>query len=100
MHRRRRSRKASRQRRTSIASALACTASLKGFLGAGDAAAFLAEGFARAGVHCSRVPIADGGEGTLDAFPSGEIARYPVHDAFGRPREARVRRDGSTTIVE
>ena len=46
------------------------------------------------------MPIADGGEGTLDAFPSGEIAVYPVRDAFGRARNARVRRDGSTAIVE
>jgi glycerate kinase len=46
------------------------------------------------------MPIADGGEGTLDAFPSGEIEAHAVRDAFGRPREARVRRDGSTAIVE
>jgi len=49
-------------------SALACPASLKGVLSARDAAAALASGFERAGVPCVPMPLADGGEGTLDAL--------------------------------
>jgi len=50
-------------------SALACPASFKGVLSARDAAEALAGGFARAGVECKRLPLADGGEGTADALP-------------------------------
>jgi glycerate kinase len=48
--------------------ALACPASLKGVLSARAAAAALADGFARAGVGCEQLPLADGGEGTVDAL--------------------------------
>src|SRR5438105_4401114 len=48
--------------------ALACPASLKGVLSARDAAAALASGFERAGVLCAQLPLADGGEGTVDAL--------------------------------
>ncbi len=39
------------------------------------------------------LPMADGGEGTLDALVSawsGEVMRVPTSDALGRPREGRV----------
>ena len=39
------------------------------------------------------LPMADGGEGTLDALVAawgGEVARVPTSDALGRPREGRV----------
>jgi glycerate kinase len=49
-------------------SALACPASFKGVLSARAAAAALAEGFERAGVECTQLPLADGGEGTVDAL--------------------------------
>lgn len=49
--------------------ALACPASLKRVLSSFDAAAALAEGFARAGVECDTLPLADGGEGTSDVLP-------------------------------
>lgn len=48
--------------------ALACPASLKGVLSARAAAAALADGFERAGVACAQLPLADGGEGTVDAL--------------------------------
>ncbi|HEY8315844.1 MAG TPA: glycerate kinase [Gaiellaceae bacterium] len=51
-------------------SALACPASLKGVLTARAAASALAEGFARAGIDCEHLPLADGGEGTVDALGS------------------------------
>jgi glycerate kinase len=70
-------------------SALACPASLKGVLRASAAAAALAEGFRSAGVDVDTLPIADGGEGTLDAL-CRVTEPVEVVDAFGRPRTARV----------
>ena len=72
-------------------SALACPASLKGVLSARDAASALAEGL-RTWTDADELPIADGGEGTLDVLHSalgGEWREADVHDAFGRPRVAR-----------
>jgi glycerate 2-kinase len=72
--------------------ALACPASLKGVLSARDAAAALAEGL-RAWASAEEFPLADGGEGTLDVLHAalgGEWRTYDVHDAFGRPRQARA----------
>ena len=50
--------------------ALACPASLKGVLSAAVAAEALVRGFGRAGVGADAMPVADGGEGTLDALCS------------------------------
>jgi glycerate kinase len=72
-------------------SALACPASLKGVLSARDAASALAEGL-RTWAEADELPIADGGEGTLDVVHSalgGEWHEVEVHDAFGRLRVAR-----------
>jgi len=72
--------------------ALASPASLKGVLSATDAAAALAEGLRSAGVETVELPVADGGEGTLDALFTalgGERREAEVHDAFGRRRAAR-----------
>lgn len=72
--------------------ALACPASLKGVLDAAAAAAALAEGLRGASVDATELPVADGGEGTLEALHAslgGEWRRAAVHDAFGRPRSAR-----------
>ena len=73
------------------ARALACPASLKGVLSAREAAAALAEGL-RAWADADELPVADGGEGTLDALHAalgGEWRESEVDDAFGRPRRAR-----------
>src|SRR4051794_27612080 len=93
-----------RQRRRTAARlvrALASPASLKGVLSAREAAAALVAGFARAGVEAEALPIADGGEGTSQVLGAREVGRAQVHDAFGREREAPVRRlpDG-TAVVE
>jgi glycerate kinase len=72
--------------------AVACPAALKGVLSARQAAAALAEGLSAAAVECVEVPLADGGEGTLDAFASafvGEERRAVVSDPLGRRVEAR-----------
>jgi glycerate kinase len=81
-------------------SALACPASLKGVLSADAAAHALAEGFARAGVDCGTLPIADGGEGTVVALAAEARGHWDVHDAFGRARSALVGRRGDALVVE
>ena len=67
--------------------ALASPASLKGVLSASAAADALVEGFRSAGVEADALPVADGGEGTLEALGGGTEA-FDVEDAFGRPRRA------------
>src|SRR5438552_2917719 len=69
--------------------ALACPASLKGVLAARDAADALCEGL---GAGSVALPVADGGEGTLDVLHAalgGQWRTADVVDAFGRPRRAR-----------
>jgi glycerate kinase len=81
-------------------SALACPASLKNCLSAAAAAEKLAAGFRRAGVRTTEMPVADGGEGTLDTLCS-RFEQIETVDAFGRPRVARVGvRDDGTRVVE
>jgi glycerate kinase len=68
--------------------ALASPASLKGVLGAREAAEALAAGFVRGGAEVDQAPIADGGEGTAEVLGARVAAMCPVHDAFGRERVA------------
>jgi glycerate 2-kinase len=73
-------------------SALACPASLKGVLSACEAAAALAEGLRGGGARADELPVADGGEGTLDVLHAalgGEWREVEVADAFGRRRRAQ-----------
>jgi glycerate kinase len=82
--------------------ALACPASLKGVLSAREAAAALAEGLST-WADVDELPVADGGEGTLEVLHSalgGEWREAEVPDAFGRPRVARwlVTSDGTALI--
>ncbi len=85
------------------ARALACPASLKGVLSARDAAAALAQGL-RSWAEVDELPVADGGEGTLDVLHAalgGEWRDVVVHDAFGRSRAARwLELPGGTSVVE
>jgi glycerate kinase len=80
--------------------ALACPASLKGVLGAREAAHLLALGFADVGAEADECPIADGGEGTADVLGARVLRRVGVHDAFGRPREAPVYALEGAAVVE
>jgi glycerate 2-kinase len=80
-------------------SALACPASLKSVLSAREAAAALVDGFADAGVECVPLPLADGGEGTVDAL-CDLFAYVEANDAYGRTRSARVGQREGTTFVE
>jgi glycerate 2-kinase len=71
--------------------ALACPASLKGVLSAREAATALAEGLS-AWAAVDALPVADGGEGTLEVLHNalgGEWHEAEVSDAFGRRRRAR-----------
>lgn len=84
--------------------ALASPASLKGVLSARQAAAAIAEGFRGAGREMDELPVADGGEGTVDVLESalgGECRRASVSDPLGRPVEAAwlLLPDG-TAVVE
>lgn len=66
--------------------------SLKGVLSASDAAIALASGVRRAGSTAIELPLADGGEGTMDVLHAvwgGTWCLAEVHDPLGRPREAR-----------
>src|SRR5436190_8199271 len=83
--------------------ALACPASLKGVLSAREAAAALAEGLCT-WAEVDGLPVADGGEGTLDVLHAalgGEWREAEVSDAFGRPRVARwlVTSDGTALLA-
>jgi glycerate kinase len=81
---------------------LACPASLKGVLTAHAAAAALAEGLGEWS-DVTQLPVADGGEGTIDALHAatgGEWRTYDVHDAFGRPRQARALWHGHSVAIE
>jgi glycerate kinase len=69
--------------------ALASPASLKGVLSAREAAAALAEGLRAGGADPGELPVADGGEGTLDVLGAGEWREEVVADPLGRPVRAR-----------
>jgi glycerate 2-kinase len=72
--------------------ALASPASLKGVLSAREAAEALAEGIRSAGAEAEELPVADGGEGTLDVLHGalgGEWREAVVSDPLGRKVTAR-----------
>ncbi len=85
------------------ARAIACPASLKGVLGAAEAAAALAEGLST-WANVEERPVADGGEGTAEALYGARGGRWhevTVPDAFGRPRLARwLELPDGTAVVE
>jgi glycerate kinase len=80
--------------------ALACPASLKGVLGAREAAEALAAGLEEGGAEAERLPVADGGEGTAGVLGARVLRRVQVHDAFGRPREAPLYGLDGAVVVE
>lgn len=78
-------------------SALAAPDKFKGTFSAREVAEAIALGIAGADV----CPVADGGEGTLEALPHGELRTVTVEDPFGRPIAASfgIEPDG-TAVVE
>ncbi len=77
--------------------------SFKGTLSAVEVAAALGEGIEAGGGDVDLCPLADGGEGTLDAFLAargGSAFQVRVHDPLGRPIGARFGLlDGGTEAV-
>jgi glycerate kinase len=83
--------------------ALACPASLKGVLSAPAAAAALAGGLRRGGGDAEELPVADGGEGTLEVLHGtvgGEWREAVVSDPLGREVRARwlLLQDGTAAV--
>ncbi|MGI5422557.1 glycerate kinase [Actinomadura luteofluorescens] len=81
--------------------------SFKGSLSAAQVCAAVAEGVRRAapGADVAAVPMADGGEGTLDCFLSargGDAVEVAATDPVGRPVKARyaLSGDGRSAVVE
>jgi glycerate kinase len=72
--------------------ALLCPASLKGVCSATAAAAAVAQGLRSAGAEADELPVADGGEGTVEALRDalgGHWRETVVSDPLGRPVPAR-----------
>jgi glycerate kinase len=66
--------------------------SFKGTLSAAAVARAIGAGLSSAGHEVDLCPVADGGEGTLDALIEalgGSVQPVPAHDPLGRPVEAR-----------
>lgn len=81
---------------------LAAPDKFRGTATAAGAAAAMAEGAARVGWACDQVPVADGGEGTLDALRAGgRLHPLVVRGPLGQPVNAHwcLRPDG-TAVVE
>jgi glycerate kinase len=79
--------------------------SFKGTLRAREVVAALAPPFTDAGWQVDECPLADGGEGTLDALVAacgGELVAVDAHDPIGRPLRAEYALigNGSTAVVE
>lgn len=79
--------------------------SFKGTLSSLEICAIAKECFNKLDPECELVtiPVADGGEGTVDSFAealNAERRTLTVSDPFGRPVEAQYAVNGSTAIIE
>ncbi len=76
----------------------------KGTLSASQVCDAVAEGLAGSGLHVRKMPLADGGEGTLNVFVStgSTLTEVAAHDPLMRPMNAFFARsaDGRTAYVE
>ncbi len=77
--------------------------SFKGTFSAREVAAAIAEGLAEAGRETVKLPVADGGEGTMEVLVTvlgGEVIPQKVSDPLGREIEARfaLLPDGSAVV--
>jgi glycerate 2-kinase len=83
-----------------VALLLAAPDKFRGTLTAGEAASAIAAGAARAGWTAVELPLADGGEGTLEVLGGGN-QRAIVSGPLGEPVEAALRLEtGDTALVE
>lgn len=79
--------------------------SFKGTMSATEVAAAIARGLRDGGSEAVELPVADGGEGTMEALVSalgGDYHEATVSDPLGRPVEATyaLLSDGRTAVVE
>jgi glycerate kinase len=77
--------------------------SFKGTFTASEVAEAIGNGLREGGRPADLCPVADGGEGTLEALVAamgGEVQTVQVSDPLGRPIEAEFALSGSTAIVE
>jgi glycerate 2-kinase len=74
----------------------------KGSLTATEVAAAVSEGLAASGVSSVQLPLADGGDGSVDAaIAAGFVARHvTVADASGAPRSTMIAESDDTVLVE
>jgi glycerate kinase len=81
---------------------LCCPDKFRGSLTAGEAAAALAQGVGRAGRSAVRLPLADGGEGTLEVLcPAASDRRsLRVTGPLGEPVDAEWGMRGDTAVIE
>jgi glycerate 2-kinase len=85
--------------------ALVACDSFKGTFGAAEVTAAIAQGLRAGGREAAELPIADGGEGTMDVLESalgGELKSASVSGPLGDPVEASfaLLPDGTTAVVE
>ena len=85
--------------------ALVALDSFKGTYSAREVAAAIADGLRAGGVDAVEMPVADGGEGTMDtllATLEGELRTAEVSDPLGNPVQAAfaLLGDGTTAFVE
>ena len=78
---------------------LAAPDKLRGTATAAEVADAIAEAAGSAGWTCDRVPMADGGEGTLEAL-GGANRVTRVTGPLGEPVDAAWRLDGRTAVIE
>jgi glycerate kinase len=71
----------------------------RGTATAAEVAAAMGRAAAAAGWSCDEVPMADGGEGTLEAL-GGPNRTTPVTGPLGDPVDAEWRLDGRTAVIE
>ncbi len=79
--------------------ALAAPDKFRGTLTAREAAAAIAAGAKRAGWECDVLPLADGGEGTLDVLGGGNRTTV-VTGPLGDPVEASWRLEDGSALIE
>jgi len=88
-----------------VARVLVAPDDFKGTFTAPQVAGAIAAGLRAAGVEADELPIADGGDGTIDALLvslGGELRTTRVHDPLDRLVDARwaMLSDGATAVVE
>ena len=72
----------------------------KGSLTAAQVASALADGLATAGVDAAELPLADGGDGSVDAAVAAGFRRVQVSLGEGRSADVAVDEASATTVVE